>query len=306
MDLTFKMHLSTILLLLTFITGHLALTTLDDPLNHTVQAIDLTLGDSNDLLDFTHLFKSKSAGSVMADARVWNGQRAERGMFPSQVRLYTTYADNAVFNCGGSLVRPNWVLTAAHCVQDSRGYDLKSVLVILGVTYAYDKNRVERRVTRVFKHADYSSQLLTNDIALLKFDNVELNQFVNLAWPPPSNQRNDDIVGDQLVLSGFGKIDDQTRTDELFWGKMKVAPLEYCRRTYSNRADIICCDTRQMSSSCSGDSGGPLFWYNAEQDRHVQIGITSFGFESCTSGYPVGYTRVSGYLDWIQNVINNY
>ena len=48
-----------------------------------------------------------------------------------------------------------------------------------------------------------------------------------------------------------------------------------------------------------GDSGGPLV-YQESDGRYTEVGIVSFGVTiSCTQGYPVGFTRVSSYLNWI-------
>lgn len=236
--------------------------------------------------------------------RVYNGQKAQRGMFPSQVRLYTTYNNGQYGSCGGSLIRRNWILTAAHCVTEPNK-PTTGIQAIIGVVDSRDSRRVVRKAVRYFFHERYSSTELINDIALVKIEPVELNQFIQLSTPPPRNLRNDDIIGQTVVLSGFGKINDNTHTDELYWGKIKVAPLKRCQDYYYTRADIFCLDPRGASSSCPGDSGGPLFWTDPN-NKVVQIGVTSFGSRaSCTQGAYVGYTRISGYMDWILNIINS-
>ncbi|WP_305461890.1 trypsin-like serine protease [Photobacterium leiognathi] len=54
---------------------------------------------------------------------------------------------------------------------------------------------------------------------------------------------------------------------------------------------------------CSGDSGGPLYYQNVATGEQIQLGITSFGGETCAAGDPDIYTRLGGYDDWINTVI---
>ena len=54
--------------------------------------------------------------------------------------------------------------------------------------------------------------------------------------------------------------------------------------------------------SCTGDSGGPLVFREFSQDPWYQVGVVSFGYgEQCGSKFPGVYTKVGGYLDWIEN-----
>ena len=53
--------------------------------------------------------------------------------------------------------------------------------------------------------------------------------------------------------------------------------------------------------SCTGDSGGPLVFRDYTDDPWYQVGVVSFGYgQTCGSEYPGVYTKVSGYLDWIE------
>lgn len=58
----------------------------------------------------------------MAQSRVINGVNATRGAWPWQVGLHTSYG---TFFCGGSLIAPNWVVTAAHCLEGMKPSRLK-------------------------------------------------------------------------------------------------------------------------------------------------------------------------------------
>ncbi|XP_035204662.1 clotting factor B-like [Stegodyphus dumicola] len=104
---------------------------------------------------------------------------------------------------------------------------------------------------------------------------------------------------------------------------ISVVPTEECRRIYSKlydrsissgiTEDFICAGLPKGSKdACQSDSGGPLMYKNNYQNLHfyqsdipwILVGIASFGFLCGEPGYPGVYTRVSNYMDWIENKIN--
>lgn len=124
---------------------------------------------------------------MIPQGRVIGGKDALHGLWPWQVGLYRG-DDDSKFFCGGSLIRPDWALTAAHCISDK-----------LNVTdyrvRAGDWHRTEqvRNASKVIKHAQYNyPSLINNDIALIKLDcPVLLNSHVNTTCLP---QRGADVA----------------------------------------------------------------------------------------------------------------
>jgi len=83
---------------------------------------------------------------------------------------------------------------------------------------------------------------------------------------------------------------------------LTVITNEECANIYGNiiTSTKICTATTGGMSTCSGDSGGPLVFLVG--DVYNQVGIVSFGSAAgCQLGYPVGFTRVTSYLNWIES-----
>ena len=53
--------------------------------------------------------------------------------------------------------------------------------------------------------------------------------------------------------------------------------------------------------SCQGDSGGPLVYRKHADEPWNQVGLVSYGTDTCGIGIPGVYTKIEGYLDWIEN-----
>lgn len=233
--------------------------------------------------------------------RIYNGGIASRTQFPYQAGLYLDF--NGF--CGGSLIHKNWVLTAAHCVD---GFKTWSVFLGLSnMLEAKQEGRVVHVSNTATRHELYQSDRIINDIGVVYLRRgVELNNYIALSRLAPAGVN---YAGRTATVSGFGLVEDsgtQVISPVLKYTSLPVVSSAVCWDYYYDAdqapkpVDVSqICLKAVGTSSCSGDSGGPLTV--TEPDGSViQIGLTSYGSSAgCTIGAPVGFTRVNYFYDWL-------
>lgn len=128
--------------------------------------------------------------------RIIGGNRASN-QFPWQASIISCTGSNCVI-CGGSLISQIYVLTAAHCTQDSREFDIG-----LG-SNQLRMPAVRLRSTSKIVHSRYDSKNLVNDIALIRLPRkVKLTNTVQLVKLATSGMGQ--LENRRAVVSGFGK-----------------------------------------------------------------------------------------------------
>ncbi|XP_077564663.1 trypsin-1-like [Haemaphysalis longicornis] len=240
--------------------------------------------------------------------RIVGGREALPGEFPWQVALRMR---GHVF-CGGAIVSPTEVVTAAHCVQ---GMNFKRVNVIAGTlkrAEPLDHTAQQRTVKEVIVHEGYGGNgKMSHDIAVLKlsepFDFEGSDGFVGPVCLPQEHYR----AGALLTVSGYGTLYAGGPVPrELRAVIVPVVTDEKCGRTYKDAfssfgeespfdADAMLCAMEEGGGkdSCQGDSGGPAVQQSGGRARLV--GVVSWGVGCGHSRYPGVYTEVSRYVPWL-------
>uniref|UniRef100_A0A8C2X179 Vitamin K-dependent protein C n=1 Tax=Cyclopterus lumpus TaxID=8103 RepID=A0A8C2X179_CYCLU len=230
------------------------------------------------------------------------GEVGKKGESPWQALLLDARGS---FHCGGVLIDENWVLTAAHCLENNFRFRVR-----LG---DYERHRdegteVTLKVIRTFKHPHYESRTVDNDIALMRLETpAPFSQYVVPACLPGRDmaERVLHLNGTLTVVTGWGKqgMDDTTFSSALNVIRVPLVDRGLCSRQMTNNIsdNVLCAGVLgQRTDACEGDSGGPMV--ALYRDTWFLVGLVSWG-EGCGRGDKLGvYTKVSNYNEWIRGV----
>ncbi|XP_035025933.2 vitamin K-dependent protein C [Hippoglossus stenolepis] len=230
------------------------------------------------------------------------GEVGKKGESPWQVLLMNARGD---FHCGGVLIDQSWVLTAAHCLENNLKFRVR-----LG---DYERLRDEGtemmlKVIETFKHPNYNSRTVDNDIALLRLETPA--QFSNYIIPVclPGQDLAERVLhlnGTTTVVTGWGKenLDSTQFSSALNVIKVPLVSHSICSQqmSYDISDNVLCAGILgQNKDACEGDSGGPMV--TLYRDTWFLIGLVSWG-EGCGREDKLGiYTKVSNYNEWINRV----
>lgn len=206
-----------------------------------------------------------------------------------------------VKTCGGTIIHPRFVLTAAECFQEGENGIIRAGKTVLN---KIEPGEETRKILRGFRHPDYRDGQYHDDIALVKLESsLEYTDSIYPAFLPAEFEEVLDRK-DHWML-GYGYRNATTPANSLHEAWVATVP---CKSKYNN---LVCIRNKpQQRGGCTGDSGGPLldqrngWWYVVGVISDVFFRVGSPKLPDCSES-TTGFTRVSAFQRWILRTIQD-
>uniref|UniRef100_UPI00398E63DF serine protease 55-like n=1 Tax=Pristiophorus japonicus TaxID=55135 RepID=UPI00398E63DF len=260
--------------------------------------------------------------------RIFGGTHSKEYDWPWQV---VVNLPNKQF-CGGSIISKRWILTAAHCVNDTVGTTI-SLTIWAGSIRRTSTSLQTLHVEEVIIHENFSRPSeMNNDIALLKVkDHIKFSSHVRPVCLP-CTQKSAQLLSstmdnweeachyeDGLLTShggrkpkflsgyvsgwGYHKKRSSVPSLNLIHAQVTIQHYSNCASSFQFTENMFCAKG-DNADSCRGDSGGPMVM--ERNHRWIQVGIVSFGrSEICGENITGFYSRVPKLMSWIKEIVTD-
>jgi len=266
------------------------------------------------------------------------GSEAPEGKYPYQVRLYSSMDDKIGF-CGGSIIAPQWVLTAAHCMTEgdfgkgpTTAHGPDTVVVGYGSNDRTKTKKIAVEKVIVNPHYLASGRAGKTDLTLIKLKRPIQNPKV-VAFADPASDKKYLVPGAKVTITGWGALwdayDEDVKTLMAELGPENEMMLKWQAPLKLREVEVEALDTQTCNAAyqqiqgevwdseicgiykgttkaqCHGDSGGPIVVPADVPGGLLQVGVVSWSVKCATTGTPSIFARVSSSADWINATMNS-
>ena len=252
------------------------------------------------------------AGQPEARSGIVGGQTASIGHWPSIAFVLAGWdgdgdgALESLAQCTGTVIAPQWVISAAHCAFQPNGRPIHAMVTITGVA---DLSATGEAIDadRVVVHPGWNPGTLTGDVLLIHLRRASSRPPLPVATPGGDYGP----VPGLPNAAGWGAVDvaGTLPTNLLQEAYLAVQADAVCERFASDLATQTCAGTLRTAGACVGDSGGPLVAFDRATGAPVLWGVTSYGpqiglgLPICSLQAPAVFTRVSAFASWIAQTV---
>jgi len=236
-------------------------------------------------------------GAALPSGAIVGGTPTEAEAVPWQVSLQ----DSEGHFCGGSVVAPDTIVTAAHCVE---GLAPSDITVVAGISNLNEGGQT-RKATSIAEHPDYATSGNSDIAVVMLAAPLDLSGVVQ----PIALASASDIAASSMgTVSGWGATSetDEVRSEQLLSATVPLVDDSTCNRVMSQSGEeaiataVETCAGGTGTDSCYGDSGGPLTVRGPDGTQRL-AGVVSWGIE-CGAATPGVYAEVPAFADFINEI----
>lgn len=236
--------------------------------------------------------------------RIIGGKPVEdKNKYPWMAALiYSDYEPIDGQFCGGSLIAPNWILTAAHCPSGQKPEDIE---VLLGLVLLDESPKERIKVKQIIIHPKYDNETSDFDIALLKLAKASQQKPIQII--PAGDPDKIAVPGQMATVIGWGALKEGGGGSR----KLMAVDLPIISNAEANKSyegavteNMIAAGYIKVGGkdACQGDSGGP-FIVKDQNLNLVLAGATSWGIGCAQPNFPGLYANLAVLGDWVRKTI---